>query len=189
MCIGDNYDYCKKCVQETVSLLQYLGFIINLKKSNLKPSQIQKILGFELNSQDMCLQLPVEKRKNILEKIRTIENRRLIKIREFAQFLGTITSICPSVCYGWLYTKRFEREKFLALRNSKDDYDVDMNLTNYLKDDFAWWKTQIMVANNPIRQGCYSLEIFTDASLSGWGAYCNGERANGFWDTIDVKVI
>lgn len=186
--IGNTYNDCKNCVQETVGLLQRLGFVINFDKSSLVPHKTQKFLGFELNSHSMCLQLPTEKRKNILEKIKNMECKEIIKIRDFAKFLGTITSICPAISYGWLYTKRFEREKFLALNHCSEDYDKNMNLAGYLREDFSWWKKQIMTSFNPIRNGCYSLEIFTDASLSGWGVYCDGERANGFWDTVDAKM-
>lgn len=25
------------------------------------------------------------------------------------------------------------------------------------------------------------MEIFSDASLTGWGAYCEGKRTHGYW--------
>lgn len=31
----------------------------------------------------------------------------------------------------------------------------------------------------------FSLEIFSDASMTGWGAYYNGQKAKGFWNKDD----
>ena len=31
------------------------------------------------------------------------------------------------------------------------------------------------------------LEIFTDASLSGWGAYCNRVKTHGHWNETEGK--
>ena len=37
-----------------------------------------------------------------------------------------------------------------------------------------------------IRQDC-SIEIFTDASLSGWGAACNGNSLHGSWSRKELE--
>lgn len=38
-----------------------------------------------------------------------------------------------------------------------------------------------------IRSGAFKLEIFTDASLSGWGASCVNNRTHGFWSLEDKR--
>lgn len=91
------------------------------------------------------------------------------------------------MAYGWVYTKSLEREKFLALRESGDNYDKNMNLSPHLKSDFLWWINNITKTKNRIHDGRFSLEIFSDASLSGWGAVCNGERTGGFWGETEVQ--
>ena len=42
-----------------------------------------------------------------------------------------------------------------------------------------------MKGKNSIEIPSYTLEIFSDASLSGWGAVCNNQRVNGFWTADD----
>lgn len=42
-----------------------------------------------------------------------------------------------------------------------------------------------MTIKNPIRSNKYTLEIFSDASLTGWGIYCKGKRAHGFWNAVE----
>lgn len=187
LCLGSSYSDCLNCVTETVNLLTNLGFVINHQKSQLIPSQCQQFLGFELNSLNMTIGLPLEKRKKILNLLKDVAKRKNIIIREFAKLLGVLTSACPAIAYGWMYTKLLEREKFLALRQSNDNYDGKMVIPDILNEDLIWWEKHIMTATNLIRNGQYSLEIYSDASLSGWGVMCNGERANGFWDSIESQ--
>lgn len=107
-------------------------------------------------------------------------------MRSFAHFIGLLISICPATKYGWIYTKNFERVKCLALRDN-DDYDQYINLPNYLNEDFNWWLKNIDVAKNPIRKENYYLEIFTDASLTGWGVSCLDETASGQWSNEELQ--
>lgn len=185
--LDNSYDRCLDCVTQTVNLLQSLGFVINDKKSNLIPRQSQTFLGFELDSQDMLVKLPDTKKNKILNKVNEILKFKPLSIRDFASFLGLLCSACPGISYGWLYTKELERQKFLALHKHNDDYDKIMSIPPCLKSDLLWWAKHIMISSNPIRKNKFTLEIFSDASLTGWGIYCNGERASGLWDTNEIS--
>jgi hypothetical protein len=188
ICIGNSYDDCLSCVTETIKLLEHLGFVINYPKSCLIPSQVQTFLGFELDSSKMCIRLPNSKRERIFDLLnKVINHTKVMSIRDFARFLGVLCASCPAVAYGWGYTKRLEREKYLALRDSNEDYECLMSLSADSGADLLWWKNNIMVTSNPIRAGHYSLEIFSDASTTGWGVSCRGERASGFWDETEVQ--
>ena len=55
-----------------------------------------------------------------------------------------------------------------------------MNVTREIIDEFQWWKNINDLSINPIRCFKYDREIYSDASLSGWGVCCNGKRANGY---------
>lgn len=170
ICIDNSYVSCYKNVHTISELLQSLGFVINKEKSCLTPQKYCKYLGFMLNSQDMTLSLPSQKADNIKSNILSLKSKKECKIREFAQLLGLLNSACPDVKYGLLYTKLLKRQKFLALQAHNDNYETSMKIPKDLYCDFDWWITKLSNSNNPIRQQNYSLELFTDASLSGWGA-------------------
>ena len=53
--------------QMLVTLLQSLGFTVNLKKSSLTPTQMITFLGFSIDSRSMMIVLPVTKVQKILE--------------------------------------------------------------------------------------------------------------------------
>lgn len=64
---------CEENVKFATTLLQDLGFVINLEKSHLKPSQSCQYLGFILESKNLTLAVPQQKQIAILDKIKTYQ--------------------------------------------------------------------------------------------------------------------
>ena len=90
--------------------------------------------------------------------------------------------------YGRLYTKEFERLRFLSLAKNNNNFDALIELPDNLQLVFNWWRLNITAARNPIRELKYSCVIFSDASTSGWGAYCNGQKTHGFWSEDELML-
>lgn len=187
LCIGDDYDDCLQNVNTTLDLLTKLGFVINYEKSCLQPTQSCKFLGFIFNTQDMTISLPEQKRSNLAQLLERFSKLPRCSIREFAQFIGSLIAACPAIKYGWLYTKTFEREKFLALRVHNNNYEAKINLSNNISEDILWWKNIIISAYCPMRNESHSLEIYTDASNSGWGAVCGTKKVHGLWKAAEKE--
>jgi len=79
-----------------------------------------------------------------------------------------------------------EWEKTRALFRSDQDFDCVMKLSDIALNDVRWWKDSVMKSFQKIYTDQYDLVIFTDASLTGWGATCNGRNTRGFW-TVEEK--
>ena len=62
-----------------------------------------------------------------------------------------------------------------------------MRIPSSLSDDLDWWEQNILTKSNETRQKKFQLEIFSDASGSGWGAACNGEVIFGNWSMEEAK--
>ncbi|KAJ8966439.1 hypothetical protein NQ314_003521, partial [Rhamnusium bicolor] len=45
---------------------------------------------------------------------------------------------------------------------------------------------KIPTSTNDLRRDNFNLEIFTDASLTGWGAFCQEKTAHGWWTASDT---
>lgn len=180
LCLGDSYSSCLQNISETINLLTELGFIINFEKSVLIPSKVCQFLGFVLNSRHMRLELPDRKKQGILDQTRVLMHQTRISVRDFARYVGTLTAACPAVRYGWAHTKAFERVKYLSLLNNPS-YERVISLPDNIQGDLIWWQDNILKTHNPIRISNYTLEIFTDASKTGWGASCRDEKIGGFW--------
>lgn len=187
--IGNTFIECVCNVKRTLHLLQKLGFVINYEKSNLIPQQFSKFLGFLYNTVDMTIGLPLEKQSEILKWINNILSKKSCTILYFSKFVGKIVAASPAIKYGKLYYKDFERAKYLALKISSGSYKATMKIPKFILHDLLWWKSKILTANNNIvLSHKYSLEIYTDASKSGWGAYCNNERASGQWSYLEKSL-
>lgn len=143
LCIGNDAESCRNNINVTCGLLEQLGFIINTEKSCLLPSTTCKFLGFVLNSENMTLNLPNEKRISIYDHVVKFLKKDSCKIREFAKLIGILVSSCPAVEYGWLYTKILESFKTQALFYSRDNFNATLSLNKQIKDDLHWWKCHI----------------------------------------------
>lgn len=110
-----------------------------------------------------------------------------IKIREFAHLVGLLVSACTGVAYGTLYTKSLEREKYLALNRNEGDYNKMMFINRQVKQELCWRQDNLTGAYNTIKCYNFSLEIFSDASLTGWGIVCGNQKANGYWSKREKK--
>ncbi|XP_051175652.1 uncharacterized protein LOC127290874 [Leptopilina boulardi] len=186
--IARSKDECYRHISVTRQLLESLGFIISEKKSQLEPSQRCTFLGFILDSRKFRLELTENKRISIFQHVSKFLNNPNCKIEELAQLIGSLVAACPAVKYGWLYTKRLEREKFLSLAKSNNNYRANITLSNIVKSDLEWWLRKSSESHNPIRELRFKREVFTDASLSGWGAFCEGEKAHGLWNDQERKL-
>lgn len=136
----------------------------------------------------MSLRLPPERETAIKRIIENISNKTSCTIREFARFIGSLVACCPAVKYGWLYSKRFERLKYLALLRTNNDYKKFMTIPCSLRSDFEWWKAHITDCSTSFVRPQFVRAIFTDASLSGWGAFCNGAKTHGLWAASEQEL-
>lgn len=168
----------------TVNFLSSLGFTINTHKSQLVPQRTCEFLGFVYDSDKMIMYLPDKKKLKLSELLTKFLNKSHCRIREFAKLIGTLIAACPVVEYSWVYTKVLEREKILAL-NKSGSYNGIMRIPESVKPDLLWWLRVIQSGFSKLKSFKFAREIFSDASLSGWGAYCDGEKAHGFWNVTD----
>ena len=182
---GKSFADCQRNVLETRALLSFLGFIFNDNKSALDPSHRCKFLGFIYDSLRMTVELTEEKILKIKSSLEKVHTDNYISIRKFAEVLGFLVSCCPAVNYGLMHTKASERQKYLALRYNNDNYNAKMLISERLRRELKWWTSRSFVPKQPIRHNSFVLEIFTDASLSGWGAFSNGKRVFGHWKEIE----
>nr|CAH7756789.1 unnamed protein product [Callosobruchus chinensis] len=102
------------------------------------------------------------------------ENSGMVQKEDFAHFLGNIVACCSAMKYAWAYSKRLERGKYFVLKTAANNYDSKMEIDVSLKADFDWWLDKLPTAKKSIKIDHYDMEIFSDSSLTGWGAYTNG---------------
>lgn len=185
--IGNSYTDCLKNISLTSSFLQKLGFFINWEKSVIIPNQKIKYLGFLYNTLEMSVSLPRDKQSRLQRMLSGFSVGKKVKIRDFARVVGSLISVCPAIRYSYLYTKQMERVKCLALHRAIGNFDHYMIIPPCLEDDIQWWKSHLMCSNS-LSAPRFCLELFSDASRSGWGVVCGNKRSHGFWNSEDQKL-
>lgn len=187
--IAPSYKQALDNIYITSEILTSLGFIINKRKSVLLPTRSCRFLGFIFDSDRFAMLIPADKRSKLLLRTLDILSKKSCKIRFLASFIGSLISICSAVQYGILHTKSLEREKFLALSAANENFEARMALPASIKEDLLWWKSVFSDSfqHNVIRSGRFELEIFSDASLSGWEAVYNKNRTHGFWSSDEKQ--
>lgn len=185
--IGRSFEACSENFNFVRCLLERLGLTINYQKSCQEPSKKCKYLGFIINSKDLRLELPKDKKNRITEIINKFKPEKYYKIRDFAKLLGTLNAACPAVAYGSIYCKRLEREKYLTLTINNNDYERKIFINQLITEELLWWKTNISIGSNTIKTQNFKLEISSDASLTGWGIHCSGKSTQGFWNNKESK--
>lgn len=178
---------CQLDTNTVTKLLKSLGFLINTEKSNLVPSQEIKFLGFIYNTHNMTMSLPQDKIISLRNIIQKISKKSQIKIRTFASLVGSLAAACPVIKYGWVHIKLLERDKYLNLHNNNSNYDKHMLISKESKHELNWWLKHITNVQD-IKPKSFTIEIFTDASTSGWGASCDGKNIHGFWDEHEQSM-
>lgn len=180
--IGKDFNECQHSIYLTKKLLLSLGFIINIEKSLLIPNQRLEYLGFIFNSRSMTLSLPGEKCKQLTKLFIKFKKIHSCKIRQFASLVGKLVSISPTLRYSWVHVKPFEIVKQKALKQNNFNFTKSMIIPKTLHQELDWWINNISRTINPLKQEPFCLEIFSDASNTGWGACCENQEAQGFWN-------
>jgi len=145
---------CKSTAREhmkmPMDLLSSLGFLINVEKSVISPSQQLEFLGFRLDSCSIMISLPA---------------RTLI--------LGTMVVAHPAP----LHYKHLERIKTLYLWRIFS-YDQAIPIHHSVKLDLCWWTEQIKSFNgHPLQISGWNVTLEADASMLGWGGLLSGTES------------
>ena len=131
---------CLKNVEATYDLLQKVGFHINEKKSVLVPTQQIEYLGFSLDSANLTVTLPREKRNSVVEACTELLQSPKRPIRVVARTIGVLVATFPAVPFGPLHYRCSEKEKTQALKESKGNYSRLMTVREGRSlEQLKWW--------------------------------------------------
>ena len=179
--IGQSFEECLLTVAETINLFQKLGFLIHPDKSKFMPAKIVEYLGFIIDSEKMITYLSDQKKQKIYANCCIIPMQPKLTIREFASFIGTLTSSFPGNQFGPLYYRAMLTLKDKSLKYNKGNFNAVIKLSEYALYEIAWWKKNIFKVFKPIRYPKISIIIYTDASLEGWSAFMGNVSTGGAW--------
>ena len=119
---------CERNIKLIVTLLDSLGFVVHPNKSIFVPARSIEYLGFVIDSQLMTIPLTQKKKASIKQLRHEVLQEEFLLIRKIAKLLGKFTSIFPAVRFGPLHYRSLERDKILALKFAKGNFDKKMKV-------------------------------------------------------------
>ena len=101
-----------------IFLLQHLGFVINLKKSVLKPSQQMEFLGLKIDTHTMTLALTEEKMKKVILKCQNLLSHPQTTVLELTKLVGLMSSTVQAVLPARLQLRYLQQQQIQSLNQA-----------------------------------------------------------------------
>ena len=168
---------------EVVRLAQKLGFFLNKEKCALTPPQIFTYLGMIFNTLTMLVRPSPER----IGRFMSLRDRLLMShqasARSVASLLGQMESLAPLVPLGHVHKRELQRQFRSRWRQSRQSWDTIIPLGSWFHLSIQQWMQNAWLSQGvPISLPDAQVELYTDASMKGWGAHVADLTASGQWD-------
>ena len=179
--IGRTREQTEIARDTVIFLLQHLGFVINLKKSDLFPKQRIEFLGLLIDSINLTLSLTQEKLMKVKSSCLLMQKAESVSILELTKLIGLLCSTVQAVLPAQIQIRYLQRLQIQSLQKNPN-YNHQISLSYQAKEELEWWIQNLDLCNGRyLIQNTSQITIQTDASKTGWGAFCQGVRTRGVW--------
>ena len=177
--------------QFIIHLISALGLIINQDKSDLIPSQDFVFIGMEFHTLQNVVRVPKDRVPPLLQLINFFLQLKTVTARQFLSLLGKLNAAADYVELGRLHLRPLQMSLLAQWRPHKLPLSHPIKISHNICHHLTWWNNpHIYNQGVPIRIPSHSHQLFTDASLSGWGAHLEPEGIlfHGVWTQDQSQV-
>ena len=175
--------------EKLLNLLIDLGFIINVKKSQLVPTQTITYIGglFHLQEGIVC---PTQERiDKIALAVKNILFKKVATAREFLHLLGLLASCVEIVQFARLHMRPIQLYLLHFWKPSSRDLGFKVPIQSHLIPHLKWWLVTANISQGkPFQQPLSAVTLQTDASMFAWGACLGKEMVQGTWSPEERKL-
>ena len=112
----------------------------------------------------------------ILDSVRTFLQKTSVSARDFLSLLGQLNAAADFVMLGWLHLRPLQMSLHNQWQPQKFLLCHQIGMTTKILQHLKWWHPEDLYRHGiPMKIDPPSHTIFTDASLSGWGAHVKPE--------------
>ena len=178
---------CRKLLEHRqfiLSLINSLGLIINYEKSDLVPAQVFTFIGMEFLTHINIVRVPQARQMKILDSVRMFLQKTSVSARDFLSLLGQLNAAADFVMLGRLHLRPLQMSLHNQWQPQKFPLCHQIGMTTKILQHLKWWLQEDLYRHGvPMKIDPPSHTIFTDASLSGWGAHVEPEGLlfHGLW--------
>uniref|UniRef100_A0A0P6EQZ6 Reverse transcriptase/ribonuclease h/methyltransferase n=1 Tax=Daphnia magna TaxID=35525 RepID=A0A0P6EQZ6_9CRUS len=176
-------------LKTVLDLLNALGFLINWDKSVTVPTQTIEYLGMVVDSNRLSFSLPSAKVEDVKNMCRKALADGIVSLRTIASILGNFTWAIPTIPFAQSHYRSMQRFYITESQKVRNDLSVKLTLSPGSVADLEWWLFNLESSNGKdFFPRSPDIEIFSDASLSGWGAVCDGVTTRGPWTSEQADL-
>lgn len=173
----------------TVVISTWLGWLINLPKSELKAGQIRKFVGIQFDFVRGLAIVPLERVLALEKMIKVIKAQKGCSARVWSRLIGKMGSMAGQISLGALHRRPVQRFLQMNWNQKQQKWDRFVKLQKWLIPHLNWWmKRQNTMAGVPLKPFKPDVTIFTDASKWGFGATMGNQEISGMWSNQESKL-
>ena len=154
--------------QTTISVLQFLSWIINYEKSDLTPSQDFQFIGMQFNTR----QFTVAPLPDMRLKVQSVHQHWMtnpnITTRDLHRLLGVLVFMASLVQWGRLRLRLVQWWAATAWCQRTGTWTDRITVPQWVLSEVAWWASPAVLQGLPLAGKETEVTLFTDASISGW---------------------
>ena len=182
--LGKTFQECQQAQLLLHKTLRSLGFYIAYKKVR-SPARVQVYLGVEIDTVNMELRLPQEKLDKLYVELDFFKDRTRASKKQLQRLCGVLSHCATLVKGGRTFSHRVIG--MLKRFAGKTRY---VSLSKSFHADLEWWVKFSKWFNGSakiIRDNQQVSVVYSDASGSGFGAFCDTDWLCGTWNQ-DIVV-
>ena len=180
---------CRRLMSHTIyclQMVQILGFIPNLKKSNLNPDPAQQFtfIGMEFLTQQNTVRVPPDRMESLLLTIKQFLTQTQVLAQSFLSLLGKLSAAADIVVLGRLHLRTLQMCLLSLWRPHILPLDHQISITHIIRFHLKWWMDpNLFVSETFIHPPNPNAFFFMDDSHYGWGAHLELMRLSfhGHW--------
>lgn len=143
------------------------------------PRQVIDWLGFELDSINMVVRVPIDKRNKILELAVSLSEASTATVGNIQKFAGKLAWMAQAVRGGFAYMRRIWD---LMMRTDPLHKRRVIKLSAEFQEDIAFWIKFIRSWSGLRLVRSFSFfKLWVDACKTGYGGHWNNTEFNGWW--------
>jgi ribonuclease HI len=188
--LADSKALCALHTQQVLDLAAYLGFRVNEAKSELTPKRSFQFLGMRLDLPSWTVSPSRERVEALLTLLQRLWVARSATARVLHSVLGRMESMALLLPLARVFKRPFQRQLADRWSQASQSWDTQVVLGAWFAQAVAQWLDRDWISSHvPISLGPPVVEVFTDASTTGWGAHCLDQTAQGVWAPEDHAHI
>ena len=168
-----------------------LGWIINLKKSDLTPAQQFEFLGVQFDLEQYTAK-PGQKRLANFQAQMLMLSQPQITVHSLLSIQGHLVALADLVPLGALMRREFQyllRELGVQRARGGGNMEQKFPVTPHMRQTLTWWmKPEHLMTGVRVHKDPVNIIMMTDASTHGWGAHCGDQSVRGVWTQDQQKL-